>query len=267
MRDFISALGLPITANSRKIIPPYELDVYVPSRRVAFEYHGLWYHRDEAVKTKTRDKWQTCAGAGIILVQVFEDEWKSMRPQIERRIQAVLGLAPTVGARKCRLARVPKREARQFLKTHHTQGAKTATTLAYGLYLGDELVAMATFGRGRFHNSGYELLRYCSVGRVLGGLSRLVAAFRRDHPGSDLVSYADLRWGAGNSYGKAGFTLERITEPDYWWADCSKIERISRYQVQPHKTGMPEKEYAERNRLVRISGVGHKKWVLKADAE
>lgn len=266
LRDFIASLGLPVVANSRKIVAPYELDVYVPSRRVAFEYHGLWYHRDDAVGTKTYDKWETCTNAGITLVQIFEDEWRDLRPQIEHRIRAVLGVSPTLGARKCRLERVPSREARAFLKTYHTQGTKTSTKLAYGLYFEGRLVALATFGKGRFNNSGYELLRYCSVGRVLGGISRLVAAFRRDYPHNDLVSYADLRWGAGDSYAKAGFVLDRITEPDYWWADCAKVQRISRYQVQPHKTGMPEKTYAERNRLVRISGVGHKKWVLKASA-
>jgi hypothetical protein len=122
---------------------------------------------------------------------------------------------------------------------------------------------VATFGVGRFKNSGWEMLRYCTDGRVVGGLSRLVTAFRREVP-ERLVSYADLRWGLGDSYAKAGFTLERITEPDYWWADTSKVRRISRYTLQRVRGTLPEKEYAAQQGWHRILGVGHKKWVLEA---
>jgi hypothetical protein len=262
LADFVRSLGVVVLANNRNVIAPYELDMYIPGHAVAIEYNGLWFHRDEVVGGKTRKKWELCRDAGVTLIQVFEDEWKNLRPQVEGRIRAALGKCSTVGARKCIVGNVPKKVASTFLKTHHTQGAKTATNMAYGLFHEGELVALATFGKARFNNSGYELLRYCSIGRVAGGISKLVTAFRRDHPGVDIVSYADLRWGSGDSYGKAGFTLDSITEPDYWWADCAKVERISRYKLQAHKTGMSEKDYAQKHKLHRVSGVGHKKWVI-----
>lgn len=123
-------------------------------------------------------------------------------------------------------------------------------------------MAVASFGPSRFGKADMELLRYASIGRVLGGISRLVCAFRREHPESRIVSYADLRWGDGNSYAKAGFTLDGVTEPDYWWADMGKNKRISRYSLQKSKTGMAEKEYAKQNKLFKVLGVGHKRWVI-----
>jgi Zn finger protein HypA/HybF involved in hydrogenase expression len=261
LADFVSSLGVEIVQSSRSIIAPYELDIYVPEKRLAIEYHGLWFHREELVGNKTRIKYEMCAEAGITLIQVFEDEWLNDREKVECRIKAAVGACERRYARKCALGRVDRKDARAFLEARHMQGAGTALNRVYGLWDGADLVAVASFGKGRFNNDGWELLRYCSKGRVLGGLSRLVKAFRREHVG-DIVSYADLRWGDGESYGKAGFQLEKITSPDYWWADCGKRKRTARYMVQPHKIGMPEKEYAAQKGWVKVLGVGHKKWIL-----
>jgi len=260
VKQFIESLGVPLLSSSRGLIPPYELDMYDPVSKTAVEYNGLWFHREALVGDKHRKKYEACAAVGITLVQIFEDEWASMRPQVEHRLRALFGKCPIVGARKCTLAKVSQAGASAFLKAHHTQGCGTATKRAYGLYLGDQLVALATFGTARF-GEGWELLRYCSIGRVVGGISRLVKAFRKDYPSGVLVSYADLRWGSGDAYGRAGFTLSYITPPDYWWADCTKVQRVSRYKLQPHKTGEPEKVYAEKHGFHKILGVGHKRWV------
>jgi len=258
--EFVRSLGVEVATGDRSVIAPFEVDVYVPSRRVGIEYNGVWFHRDDLVGSKTRDKWGLADAAGITLVQIFEDEWRDKRPQIEARLRALLGVATTVYARRCEVATVRAPEASAFLSKWHTQGVGPSTSTAYGLYLDGDLVALATFGRGRFRNSGWELLRFCSVGRVVGAISRLVKAFRRDNPEGDLISYADLRWGSGDGYESAGFTLSGVTEPDYWWAD-SGGNRFSRYSVQKRPAGVSEREYAAQNKWFRISGVGHKKWV------
>lgn len=262
LAEFVSSLGVVVVTSDRTTIKPFELDVYVPSKKVAIEYNGLWFHREELVGSKTRDKWERCAAIGVTLIQVFEDEWRDNQEQVKSRLRAILGISNKLPARKCVVRSVAPAEARDFLTTHHTQGPSTALNIAYGLYHEDVIVALATFGRGRFNNTGWELLRYCSEGRVVGGISKLVAAFRKEHPEGDLVSYADLRWGNGEGYAAAGFSFVHITEPDYWWADCKQVKRIPRYRMQKHRTGMPEKEYAKAQGYHKILGVGHKKWVL-----
>lgn len=262
LADFVASLGLVTRCNDRNALAGLEIDVYVPDKRVGIEYNGLWFHREELVGNKTREKWERSDAAGIKLVQIFEDEWAQRRLQVEARLRAVLGIATKTYARRCSVVKLAPDAARSFLEAHHTQGAGTVLRFSYGLEVDGSIVAVATFGKGRFKNAGWELLRYASEGRVLGGISRLVSAFRRDHPEGQLVSYADLRWGDGEAYRAAGFRLEGITEPDYWWVDTRKCIRHPRYALQAHKVGMPEKEHAAAKKLVKILGVGHKKWVL-----
>jgi len=261
LADFIVSLGFDVTCNDTSIISPFEIDVYIPAKNIGIEYNGSWYHREELVGNKTREKWEQSSAKGVKLIQIFDDEWKNKREIVENRLKAILGVSERYFARKCTVVRPTTAQARQFLELNHTQGAGSTLVNSYGLSYNNELVALATFGKGRFSNNGWELLRYVSRGRVVGAISRLVKAFRNDFPDGDLISYSDLRWGDGESYRAAGFKLEGITDPDYWWVDASKLDRHSRYSLQPHKTGMPEKDYAAKNKLYKVLGVGHKKWV------
>jgi hypothetical protein len=259
--DFVESLGFTVSRNDTSVMGKYEIDIYVPDKRIGIEYNGLWFHREQLVGNKTRTKWEQCDLRGVTLVQVFEDEWKFKRPMVEARLRAILGVSDVTYARKCKITQPDTKSVRVFLEATHTQGVGAGYSCAYGLEIGGQLVAVATFGKGRFTHTGWELLRYASVGRVLGGISKLVHAFRKDYPDGDLVSYADLRWGNGEAYRAAGFRLVGVTESDYWWAHPTKLVRHSRYSLQKSKTGLPEKVYAERNGLVKVLGVGHKKWV------
>jgi len=261
LADFVSSLGVAIEQSSYSVIPPYEVDIYCPDQKVAIEYNGLWWHRDDLVGDKTKKKWQFADGVGVKLVQIFEDEWRDKQEQVKNRLRAMLGISARVYARECLVCHPSKAEARNFLESHHTQGAGVALNRVYGLEYQGRLVAVATFGLGRYNNDGWELLRYASDGRVVGGISKLVTAFRSDNRGP-IVSYADLRWGDGESYRSVGFKLAKVTDPDYWWVDPKTATRTPRYALQPQKTGVSEKEYAATHKMYRVSGVGHKKWVL-----
>jgi len=260
LRGFLKSLGVVVTANTREVIPPLEIDMYMPDQNLAVEYNGLWWHRKELVGDKTLNKYQLCVDKGITLVQVLEDEWANKREIVKARLSAMLGKSTRVFARKCAIYNPDIPNTRKFLEKHHIQGAGNTLKYSYALEHEGETVAMMTFSKGRFNNKGWEVLRYCSVGTVVGGQSRLLKRFIRDIQPTELVSYADLRWGSGNSYGKFGFTLDSITPPDYWW--CKAKDRIPRYSMQSHKLGMPEAQYAKENGLFKVMGVGHKKWRL-----
>lgn len=259
--DFVGSLGVRVVQSSRSVVAPYEVDIYCPDQGVAIEYNGLWWHRHELIGDKTYKKWKMASDQGVKLIQVFEDEWRNQPEKIKMRLKAILGVAGRLYARQCVVTRPSKKEARAFLENNHTQGAGNALNRVYGLEADGVLVAVAAFGKGRFNNSGWELLRYASAGRVVGGISKLVSAFMKAHKGP-LVSYADLRWGSGEGYRSAGFTLEKVTDPDYWWVDPKTVERVPRYALQPHKIGMAEKDYAKKHKMYKVMGVGHKKWRL-----
>lgn len=50
-----------------------------------------------------------------------------------------------------------------------------------------------------------------------------------------LISYADRRWSSGGLYNALGFTLDHMSDPNYWYLDSSFSKRIYRYAFAKYK--------------------------------
>ncbi len=272
--DFL-AKHTTVELRNRTKLAPKEIDIWLPEHNLGVEYHGLYWHTDARVGAQHRTKWELANAAGIKLLQVFEDEWRDNRSAVENRRLANLGVGARRYARNCTVCSVTPLEAKSALTSWHTQGVGTYGAVLLGLRHEGHLVAVATFGKVRFgrDRGAWEVLRYASEGTVVGGFGKLLAEFRRTNKGK-IVSYCDLRYGNGRLYEATGFTLEQITEPDYWWTDRNGGVRIPRYQTQKHRLPthpilkefyrpeLTEREICEAAGWSRISGVGHQKWVL-----
>ena len=70
--DFLKSENL--IKNSRNIIPPYELDIYLPDYKLAIEFNGLYWH-SKFDKNYHINKTNLCEHKGIKLLHIFENEW------------------------------------------------------------------------------------------------------------------------------------------------------------------------------------------------
>ena len=263
---FIESLGVKIDHENRAVLGGLHIDIWAPDLKIGVEYHGSYWHTEARVGNKHREKWERAQAAGVRLIQLFDFEWLEHREAAENRLQALFASEPVLGARECTLdPNLESLQAHRFLTRFHTQSAAPGRAAAYGLWHADELVAVMTFALDRFKGSGWELLRYASKGRVQGGFSRLLKAFLKDRAPDRLVSYCDLRWGDGRVYKQAGFTLDAITPPDYWYTDKRGHGRISRYspKIRKRLEGVSESERAAQQGYQRVCGVGHQRWVLR----
>lgn len=125
-------------------------------------------------------------------------------------------------ARKCEVLSYNPGEASVFYDLHHLQGG-CHSPITYGLALDGKPVAMMSFNHGsvcRGPGTSHLLQRFATVGSVRGAASRLLAAFRRQHPGP-VISYSDERYASGNLYEKLGFVCTSAKpKPDYrYWRD------------------------------------------------
>ncbi len=70
--------------NSRTVIPPLELDLYYPEKKIAIEFNGDYWH-DENHKPKDYhyNKFKSCLDKGILLASIFESEWVSHSTEIK----------------------------------------------------------------------------------------------------------------------------------------------------------------------------------------
>jgi hypothetical protein len=83
-----------VIENTRKIIYPFELDIYIPELKVAFEFNGLYWHsnkiKDKAYHLK---KTSMCQGKGIKLFHILETEWNDEKENTKRFIEdKILGI-------------------------------------------------------------------------------------------------------------------------------------------------------------------------------
>lgn len=228
--DFVQSLCPDVTANFK--LKGYEIDVFCPTYSVGFEYHGLFYHSER--KTH-RLKYQIAKDHGIRLIQIYEDEWREHRKAVEHIIRYAMGMSDPVFARKCSVDWISSQEAKAWLSDHHVQGgvdSKHNVTLTHD----GAVIAVAQFSRPvarrkRSSAGVYELARFASSKRVVGGLSKVIAAFRKQFKPRAIVTYCDHRYFSGDSYLAVGF-VARDTRVDYEYLLKDKRFHKSVFQKQ-----------------------------------
>lgn len=228
--EYVKSLGFAIDVSNRKIIAPLELDIVIETKKIAIEYHGSYFHKNE--KTKHLNKYIRGQQAGYQVIQIFDFEWKHKQEIVKSIIASKLGATSRVFARKCTLSVVDSRTALDFLEKTHIQGKVGGAHI--GLYHDAELVALMTVGKNRF-KEGYELYRFsCKLNTtVVGGFSKLLE-YVKTNITDTMTTYADMRYSNGSVYQKFG-TYLHTSEPGYVWISSDLKHKYSRYQTQKAK--------------------------------
>ena len=240
LAEFILNLGFnDMIRNSRSIIAPLELDIFIPSKKMAIEYNGV-YHHSEISGNKDKNyhlnKIEKCLEQVITLIQIYDTEWNNQKDLVKSRIRQKLGISSRIYARQCNIVELSNAESAGFVDANHIQRACNAS-IHYGLKYHDELIAVMTFGKSRYNKiAEYELLRYCTLPdiSVVGGASKLLKHFEIDFNYPSLISYCDRRWNTGNVYKEIGFELHKISKPNYKYHKNSRVLE-SRIKYQAHK--------------------------------
>ena len=266
--DYVKSLSSDAVSGDKRVISPKEIDIYVPSRKFGIECHGLYWHSEagkpaeEFDKNCHANKFELARGAGIDLLQVFEDEWRDRRPIVESMIQYRLGVA----SQRCRtwstvVVELSASQQRQFFNDTHISGY-TPARVSWGLQDRSGLIVAAISLRRPRHSEKYsdfiEVARF-SLARgfsVPGALSRLIKRSRQWSIGegfSGIMTYVDRRIGSGSGYLAAGFQIEGSTGPDYWYTDSEHRYDRFKFRSQGETT---ERQLARSAGVSRIYGCG-----------
>jgi len=243
LKEFIkNNYKLNIIDKSRNIIHPYELDIYIPDLKIAFEFNGLYWH-NELYKDKKYhlNKTELCEKNGIQLIHIYEDDWLYKQDIVKSIILNKLGKSINkIYARKTEVRDITDNKlVREFLDKNHLQGF-IGSSVKLGLFINNELVSLMTFGKRRVtmgkkgtNEDDYELLRFCSKlnTNIIGGANKLFKYFVKNHKPKEITTYADRSWSNGNLYKQMGFNYEGKTEPNYYYI----IDRIKHYRFNFRK--------------------------------
>jgi very-short-patch-repair endonuclease len=79
--------------NSRQVIPPQELDIYVPCLKKALEFDGDYWHGTSEAQGRDAKKNARCKKKGIQLLRVRESDWKNCRSLVEQQVRNFLSFS------------------------------------------------------------------------------------------------------------------------------------------------------------------------------
>lgn len=270
-----------IIQRDRNTISPQELDIYIPSKKIAIEYDGLYWHSEIYIdKNYHLNKTTECEKQNIQLIHIFEDEWINKNNIVKSRLKSLLGLSDNIiYARKCKAKEITNKEGKKFIENNHIQGNTTASKY-YGLYFNDKLVSVMSFGKLRINlgqknrnNDVYELIRFCNKlnTNVIGGASKLLKYFITIEKPKEIISYADRRWSVGNLYEKMRFVMDHTSNPNYFYVidnvrknrfNFRKDILIKKYGCKKEET---EHEFCLKKGWNRIYDCGTKVYKLKLE--
>lgn len=262
--SYLDSLGVEYIRNSYSVISPYELDFYIPSRRVAIEINGIYWH-SEIFKEKDYHltKHTLCENAGIRLMQFYCFEIENKFELVKSMIKSSLGLLDKIYARECKIVELTSKEYSQFLNKNHIQNSVNSS-YRYGLVHDGKIVSVMGFSKSRFKSKEeFELMRFANAinTTVIGGANKLYRNFIKKQQPKSIVSYCQKRLFTGNMYEKIGMRYHKSTPPNYFWAKGADIK--TRYQTQKHRlnTKVSEKEHMTSLGYYRVFDCGQRRYV------
>jgi G:T-mismatch repair DNA endonuclease (very short patch repair protein) len=241
IKKFILGNGIECRTD-RKILKGKEIDIYIPDKNIGIEYNGNLYHT-EWFGGKSRqyhlNKTKLCKQKGRKLIHIFEDEFYNTKEIALNKIAHILGIQqslPRIYGRKCTIRQIDKNEAEIFLTKYHIQGFDPST-VHYGAFYKDELIAVMSFLKSKKEVTEWELTRFASNYNYIccGVGGKLFKHFIKEYNPNSVKSFADRRWTVdeeNNVYIKLGFEFDGYTKPDYKYYN-STIDKYKRF----HKFG------------------------------
>jgi len=251
-----------IIINSREIINPYEIDIYLPDLNLAFEFNGIYWH-NELYKDKNyhQMKYELCKNKNIQLIQIWEDDWNYKQEIIKSMILNKLNKTENnIYGRKTEIKDLSDKKnnklVREFLDLNHIQGF-VGSSIKLGLFYNDNLVSLMTFIKKQ--KNIYELNRFCNKlnTNVIGGASKLLNYFQKNYNYSSIISFSNLTYSDGNLYKKLNFKIDSKLKPDYQYVVKDKRKHKFNFRLKNEKKKMFD------NKIYRIYDAGKIKFILK----
>jgi len=242
-----------IKRNERKLLDnKFELDIYIPELKLAFEFNGLYWHNELHKENNYHlNKTELCEDQGIRLIHIYEDDWLYKQDIVKSMILNKLGKSTNkIYARKTEIREITDNKiVREFLTNNHLQGF-IGGKVKLGLFFENDLVSLMTFGKRRVamgkktnEEGEYELLRFCSKlnTNVVGGANKLFKYFIKNYNPKEITTYAYRSWSNGNLYKQLGFNYEGKTKPNYHYI----IDGIRYYRFNFRKDKLMKEGYSK----------------------
>lgn len=219
LAEFLTEYNIKFEQNNRKIIPPQELDIYIPEHNLAIELCGVYWHSESKGKDRNYhyNKWKKCKDIGITLLTYFDDEvensWEIIKSKI---LYMTKNLNSTkIGARQVAIKTPTNTEETEFLNNNHIQGSLKSRTYKTGAYYNDKLIGILCATQRKDY---LEITRYATdINYNCSGLfSKLLKHMIKElNFSGTIVSFSDNCHSNGNLYKMSNFSIDKVLESGY----------------------------------------------------
>lgn len=192
---------------------------------------------------------------------------------VKNMINFKVGVCEVYYGRKCEVVEVTSSEAKELLNATHLMGF-TPCSEYIGLKHDGVLVSVMGFslprvGVGSKKENIYELVRFSSIGRVIGGASKMLKYFMDKHDDYGIISYSDNMYSDGGVYETLGFELMNLVRPRYRYIKVGDIMLHHRFKFAKHKLknmvhyreDLSERDIMLMEGYLRTYDAGKKTWV------
>lgn len=258
-----------IVLNSRNIIKPYEIDIYLPDLKLAFELNGIYWHNELYRPNNYHlNKTNLAKELGVNLTHIFEDDWVCKQDIIKSIILNKLNkISNIINFENCEIRMVDDKQSRTFLEKNHIDGF-ISSKIQIGLFYKDEIVFIMIFKDKS--NNNYEILRFCDKidTKIIRGFDKLLNYFIKNYKLNEIVGYSDVGLFDEMNYENFGFKLIEQIEPNYYYIIDGKRYNKNKFSKnklvkEGYDKNKTEHEIMIDREIYRIYDCGKLKYIYK----
>lgn len=214
--------SLKVYRGNREILHGKELDIYIPSKKLAIEFDGLFYHNtsytgtyfnQHSPKTATYHLYKTieCEKKGIQLIHIFSDEWEKKKPLVIDLIKKTLGKSQVISSSECTINEISKEEGRYFLNCSSLLCDDPDAQSYVGIYYKDTLVAVISYTEFDDYIKIYRYTERPTI-TVDKGLHLFTSRINKK-----FTTEVDRRLSLGKEFLEEGFVAIGATDPKLFY--------------------------------------------------
>lgn len=185
-----------ILYNTRKIIPPLELDIYIPEKKLAIEFNGVYWHSIEKQTDKFyhQDKSLKCLNKGIKLIHIYDYEWNKERKNIENLIKQNL-------------------YKNKIQNKYNIKTKENENIIMIQIFINNIIIQTMTFKK--LKTNEYEIIsNIFENNNYIDYTYQILTFFKANYNPSIISCFVDFDKSNGDNYKNFGFKIIEISDPN-----------------------------------------------------
>lgn len=282
-----------ILENDKNLINK-ELDIYIPSKNLAIELDGIYWHSNSIfitknpnankqeinfytnkIKNKQLEKTILCEQKNIRLIHFWDSEWTDKKDICKSIIASSLGIyKEKYFARNLKIKVMTFDELNSMFRQNHLIGETKTIKFGLGLFNDkNECIQCMSFTNSKRDfknkNDSIELNRMVTKlhTQVVGGFSKLLQNAIKIFNLSEIVSYIDRRTFSGKGYISCNFEIVKYNKPTYFYFVNHELKKrqyglLSNFKKRAennngiYKEGLTELQLSWINNIPRVYDCG-----------